>query len=92
MKTTIKKTITQEVEIKLPYYSTDGNSYYKIVSDNPYKNLKVGFYDHINNYEIHNFAPIHFAISEGFETIEPEKFYEMFETVLNKLKYICNNQ
>ena len=30
MKATIKKEITQEVEITLPYYSTNGNNYYKI--------------------------------------------------------------
>ena len=39
MKATIKKEITQEVEITLPYYSTNGNNYYKIVSDNPSENL-----------------------------------------------------
>lgn len=92
MKTTIKKTITQEVEIPLPYYSSNGSTFYKIVSENPYENMKVDFYEVSECYEIKNYAPIHFAIQDNFETIEPEKFYEMYEATLNKLRYICNNQ
>lgn len=92
MKATIKKTITQEIELPLPYYASNGCTYYKIVSENACDNFKVGYYEHTGEYEIKNYAPAYFALSEGFETIEPEKFYEMYEAVLNKLRYICNNQ
>jgi hypothetical protein len=87
MKATIKKTITQEIELPLPYYASNGCTFYKIVSENPFDNVKVGCYEHSGEYEIKNFAPAYFALSEGFETISVEEFYQKYTDVLNKLRH-----
>ena len=92
MKTTIKKTITQEVELPLPYYSTDGDNYYMIVSENYNENVHLMCYDINNSYQIQNFASASNAVGESMKTITPEEFFEKMEYILNKLKYICSNQ
>lgn len=90
MKATIKKTITKEIEISLPYYSTDGNNYYMIKSDNYHENMHLMCYDINSSYQIQNFASPSSAVGFSTQTITSEEFFAKMQDVLNKLKYICN--
>jgi hypothetical protein len=89
MKATIKKEVMQEVEIELPYYATDGNRYFKIVSEEPNKNLSIGVYDNSGNYSVENFVFPDRALHHECKAITAEEFSKIFELAFNKLKYIC---
>ena len=89
MKTTIKKEITQEVEITLPYYSTNGNAYYKIVSDDPRTNLSIGVYDNSGSYSIDNYVYPDRAVHHLCKQITAEEFNKVFHYAFNKLNDIC---
>lgn len=89
MKATIKKEVTQEVEIALPYYSTNGNNYYKIVSDNPSENLSIGVYDNSGSYSIDNYVHPDRAVHQLCKEISAEEFNKVFQYAFNKLNDIC---
>jgi biopolymer transport protein ExbD len=91
MKTTIKKEITQEVEIALPYYSTNGTQYYKIVSNEPTDNLSIGIYDNSGNYSIDNHVYPDRALHHACKQITAEEFNKVFLHAFNKLNDICTN-